>query len=617
DMDMWRLSGIFRNVTLWSSPELRVRDFSVVTDLDQGYRDAALNVSTKVINSGSAKSAATELVVQLYDSKGDVVPGCGATAQVDALPAGEEAAVDVSIHVPDPRKWTAETPELYTVVIGLKGGAPVSARVGFRKVEIKGRVFMVNGVPVKLKGVNRHENWPDTGHTVSKERMIRDIELIKQANCNHVRTSHYSNDPQWYELCDEYGLYLVAEANVECHGAGVLSSTPMYEKAFVDRNVANVTNFRNHPSVVIWSLGNESAKGPNLHAALKAVKEIDVTRPTHYEGFGVGSQNPADIDSRMYASIGDTRGSALSKDLTKPFYQCEYAHAMFNSMGSLGDYNDVFDEYPALMGGAIWEWVDQGIWNRRDPARQFIAYGGGFGEVPNDFYFIHKGVVDSNRQPKPHFAEVKRVYQWIGFASEDVGAGKVRIRNRYAFISLGRFTGKWTVTEDGRPVREGALVLPDLAPGAEQVVTLPVGAIRQVPGAIYHLNLSVSLAKDESWAKAGHEIANAQLEIPGSLEGPVAGKVKPLAVVKSGRGFVIQGEGFSAAFDNATGNLTGLSRDGSNILLPGGGPTLHLWRAQHQKDDGWAASVWHQIGLDSLKTEVLSLTASQVGTDRR
>lgn len=612
DMDMWRLSGIFRNVTLWSSPELRVRDFSIVTDLDEDYRDAALNVGTRVINSGASKSAATELEVQLYDPAGKIVPGCTITTPVETIAPGEEVPVDVSIHVPSPAKWTAETPVLYTAVISLKGGAPVSARVGFREVEIKGRVFTVNGVPVKLKGANRHENWPDTGHTVSKERMIRDIELLKQANCNHVRTSHYSNDPQWYELCDEYGLYLVAEANVECHGAGVLSSTPMYEKAFVDRNVANVENFKNHPSIVVWSLGNESAKGPNLHAALKAVKAIDSTRPTHYEGFGVGSQNPADIDSRMYAGIGDTRDAALSKDLIKPFYQCEYAHAMFNSMGSLGDYNDVFDEYPALMGGAVWEWVDQGIWNRRDPKRQFIAYGGGFGEVPNDFYFIHKGVVDSNRKPKPHYAELKRVYQWIAFAAEDAAAGKVRIRNKYAFTPLGKFAGKWTITEDGKPVQEGTVTLPDLAPGKEASLALPVRPISRIPGAVYHLNLTVSLAKDESWAKAGHEISNTQLEIPNPLEGPLPGKVKPLAVVKNPKGFIVQGDGFAVSFDNTTGGLSGLSRDNSNVLLPAGGPSLHLWRAQHQKDDGWAAPVWSQIGLDALKTEVLSFSAVQV-----
>lgn len=612
DQDMWRLSGIFRNVTLWSAPELRIRDFTIVTDLDENYQNATLKVSAKILNSGKTKSAATDLNVLLYDPAGKAVSGAKGSASVSELDPGAETTVSVSIPVSNPAKWTAETPVLHTAVIALTGSSPVSARVGFREVEIKGRLFTINGVPVKLKGANRHENWPDTGHAVSRERMIRDIEVLKQANCNHVRTSHYSNDPQWYELCDEYGLYLVAEANVECHGAGELSSTPMYEKAFVDRNVANVQNFKNHPSIVIWSLGNESAKGPNLHAALKAVKAIDSTRPTHYEGFGTGDGNPADIDSRMYAGIEDMRRAAQSKELTKPFYQCEYAHAMFNSMGSLGDYNDVFDAHPELMGGAIWEWVDQGIWNRRDPKRQFIAYGGGFGEHPNDHYFIHKGVVDSNRSPKPHFPEVKRVYQWIGFAAEDAAAGRIKIKNKYAFIPIGKFSGKWTITEDGKPVKTGALTVPDLAPGKEQSVSLPVSDLIQLPGAVYHLNLTVSLAKDEPWAKAGHEIANAQFEIPNSKQGPVAEGGKPLRLAKTAQGYAIQGEGFAAGFDNSTGTLSGLARDGIDVLLPKGGPSLHLTRAQHQTDDLWASGVWHQLGLASLKSQVLSLHATQV-----
>ncbi|MEO5915377.1 MAG: glycoside hydrolase family 2 TIM barrel-domain containing protein [Luteolibacter sp.] len=614
DQDMWRLSGIFRNVTLWSPPELRVRDFTIVTDLDENYQNAVLKVSAKVLNSGAARSPASELSVLLFDAAGKAVPAAKGSVPVGALAPGEETTVSVSIPVSNPAKWTAEIPYLHTAVIGLTGSSPVSARVGFREVEIKGRLFTINGVPVKLKGANRHENWPDTGHTVTKERMIRDIELLKQANCNHVRTCHYSNDPQWYELCDEYGIYLVAEANEECHGAQVLSSIPMYEKAFVDRSVANVENFKNHPSVVIWSLGNESGKGPNLHAALKAVKSLDPTRPTHYEGFGTGDQNPADIDSRMYASIEDTRQAGLSKTMTKPFYQCEYAHAMFNSMGSVGEYNDVFDEYPALMGGAIWEWEDQGIWNRRDPKHPFIAYGGGFGEFPNDGYFIHKGVVFSDRSPKPHYPELKRAYQWIGFAAEDAAAGKFKIRNKYAFTSLGKFAGKWTITEDGKPVKSGVLELPDLAPGSEKSITLPISTIKRTPGAIYHLDLAVSLVKDESWAKAGYEIANGQFEIPNSQPGPVANSVgmKPLVVAKNARGFTIEGEGFSASFDNGTGTLSGLSGEGSNVLLPGGGPVLQLSRAQHQKDDIWASDVWHQLGLDALKTEVLSLSFVQV-----
>ncbi len=305
--------------------------------------------------------------------------------------------------VNNPAKWTAETPNLYTAVLSLSDGrnAPelLSQRVGFREIEILGREFRVNGVPIKLKGANRHESNVNTGHYVTEANMIEDIKLLKQANCNHVRTSHYSDDPRWYELCDEYGLYLVGEANVECHGNQGLSSEPRMEKMFVDRNVANVENFKNHPSILIWSLGNESGRGPNLRTAEMKVRSLDGTRPTHYEGFGIGDNNPAGIDSQMYTQPNPLAGIAQNNDLDKPMYLCEYAHAMFNSMGALGEYNDVFDQYPSLLGGAIWEWEDQGIWNRRDPKRQYIAYGGGFGEFPNDHYFIQRrGLLRQNAE---------------------------------------------------------------------------------------------------------------------------------------------------------------------------------------------------------------------------
>ncbi|RYG43492.1 glycoside hydrolase family 2, partial [bacterium] len=262
DQDMWRLSGIFRNVTLWSAPQTHVQDFSVTPDLDAKYENATLSLSAKIRNFGNEDTGKHTLALALYDANGKLVPATNSSISLSSLAAKSEANARIAIPVPKPAKWTAETPNLYTAVLTLKNGNRdeeiLSTRVGFRKVETKGRVFMVNGVPVKLKGANRHEHWPETGHTVSEAQMIRDIEVLKQANCNHVRTSHYSNDPRWYELCDEYGLYLVAEANAECHGYyGVLDREPRFEKMIVDRNVANVENFKNHASVLIWSLGNE------------------------------------------------------------------------------------------------------------------------------------------------------------------------------------------------------------------------------------------------------------------------------------------------------------------------------------------------------------------------
>ena len=327
-----------------------------------------------------------------------------------------------------------------------------------------------------------------------------------------MRTSHYSDAPRWYELCDEWGIYLVAEANVESHGYGYgpdsLSNPKEWEAAHVDRNVTNAENFKNHPSVVMWSLGNEAGAGPNFLAALLAVKAVDQSRPVHYERFDVGEKNPADVDSRMYTHPTALEKFATDEKLTKPFYMCEYAHAMFNSMGAIGEYNDVFDKYPSLMGGAIWEWEDQGLWNHRDPKHPILAYGGGFGDFPNDHYFIHKGVVFSDRSPKPHYPEAKRAYQWIGIEAEDLATGKLKIRNKYQFISLDGFAGHWTLSADGQVIQQGELAAMNLAPGGAASVQIPL-AVPQAGSkpAEYFLRVSFTLKKDELWAKAGFEIA--------------------------------------------------------------------------------------------------------------
>ncbi len=625
DQDMWRLSGIFRNVTLWSAPQVHIRDFFIKTDLDAQYRDATIDAVVKVKNYGSQPAPACAAGVELFDLQGKPMKGLTAETQLPSLAAGEEKAVTVALKVSNPAKWTAETPNLYTAVLTLKAGDQttemLSAKMGFRKIEIKNAVYMINGVPVKLKGANRHENWPDTGHTVSEERMIRDIEVLKQCNCNHVRTCHYSDDPRWYELCDEYGLYLNAEANVESHGYGYgaesLSNPKTWEAAHVDRNVTNVENFKNHPSVVLWSLGNEAGSGPNFLAALKAIKAIDTSRPTHYERFGGGPSNPADIDSEMYTHPDSVVQIGQNPNRTKPFYMCEYAHAMNNSMGSIGEYNDAFDTYPTLMGGAIWEWEDQGIWNRRDPNRVILAYGGGFGEVPNDRYFIHKGVVFSDRSPKPHYPEAKKAYQWIGIEPADLAQGQVKIRNKYAFITLAGFKGSWVVTEDGRDIDKGTLNALDLAPAKEQTLTIPMKSIKVVPGAEYFLRLSFALAQDELWAKAGYEVASAQFKLPRDAPAPVvdATKFAAVKVEQTDAQVTVTGDRFSVTFDKADGSISKLVRDSTNLLTTGGGPKLHLWRAPHRTDDNWAYASWTAAGVTDLQRTTVRLASEQ--TDDR
>ena len=560
DQDMWRLSGIFRNVTLWSAPVVHARDFTITTDLDAQYRNATMKVAAKIHNAGDAATPARQLSVTLHDAANKPI-GAPVSVAVAALSPGAEIEVSVAMPVANPAKWTAETPNLYTAVLSLSqpNGAPelLSQRVGFREIEIRGREFLVNGVPIKLKGANRHESNVNTGHYVTEANMIEDIKLLKQANCNHVRTSHYSNDPRWYELCDQYGLYLVAEANVECHGNMALSSEPRMEQMFVDRNVANTENFKNHPSIVIWSLGNESGGGDNLRVAEAKVRQLDATRPTHYEGFGIGGGNPAGIDSQMYTQPGSLQNIAQSNDYDKPMYLCEYAHAMFNSMGALDDYNAVFDANPSLLGGAIWEWEDQGIWNRRDPKRQYIAYGGGFGEVPNDQYFIHKGVVFSDRTEKPHYPEVKRQYQWIRFAPVDLANGQVQIKNAYSFIDLSGFRGYWSITEDGKTIQNGQLPALKLSPGQQATLTLPVKKFAPRAGALYHLNVAMVTNKESSWAPSGFELARAQMPLPVSAPAPTiaTANMNPLQLATNGEQTTIRGDGFEVGFDSSTGQI--------------------------------------------------------------
>ncbi len=640
DQDMFRLSGIFRNVTLWSAPQVHVRDFFVKTDLDADYKNATVEVTAKVKNLGAEAAAEQVLTVQLYGKDQKPLANAAGSVRVGKSALGHEQTVTVKFPVANPAKWTAETPNLYTAVLqvqpadarGKASSEILSTRVGFRKIEIKGRQFLVNGTPIKLKGANRHENWPDVGHAVTEAQMIRDLELLKQGNCNHVRTSHYSDDPRWYELCDEWGIWLVAEANCESHGYDRrFDNEPKMKAAIIDRNVANVENFKNHPSVIIWSLGNENGgRGSNFIAALETIKAIDPSRPTHYERFGTGAANPADLDSQMYTNPNELPRIANSTTLTKPFYLCEYAHAMFNSMGAIGEYNDMFDKYPALLGGAIWEWQDQGLWNRRDPKRQFIAFGGGFGEVPNDRYFIHKGVVFSERQPKPHYPEMKKAYQWIGIEPADLAAGQVKVRNKYAFVRLAdpgtksadagpqsfAVRASWTLSEDGKVVQQGKLAPLDLAPGAETVLTAAFKKITLKPGAEYFLRVSFTLAQDERWAKKGYEIAEAQFVLPVAAPASVAdaAAMKPLKFDQDAEQIRITGSGFSVVFDKAEGTIRQLSRDGVNLLLPGGGPKVHLWRAPHRNDDMWAYNNWQSSGLTALKGETVRLTATPVGS---
>lgn len=604
DQDMWRLHGIFRNVTLWSAPQIHIRDFFVKQELDKDYKDATVEIIAKVKNYGNKTGKAQTLTAALYDKNNTEIAKGNITCK--PIKSKKEEILTIKFPVTSPDKWTAETPNLYTIVLTSTEGEFISSKIGFRKIEIKGRVFKVNGVPVKLKGVNRHEHWSDVGHAITEEQMIRDLEVIKQGNCNHIRTSHYSDDPRWYELCDEYGIWLVAEANAECHGYdGRFDNEPTIKQAIIDRNVANVENFKNHPSVIIWSLGNECGWGPaaNFVEAMNIIKTIDPSRPVHYERFGTGNNNPADLDGRMYGTAEEYAQAAQNKELTKPFYICEFVHAMFNSMGSLTDYSELFDNTPEILGGAIWEFQDQALWNRRNPDHPILAYGGGFGEFPNDQYFIHKGVVAWDRATiKPHYPEMKKAFQWIETTMAQPELGDVYIKNKYQFISLDGFEGTWSLTENGVEIDKGSFEIPHINPRSGWWANIPFKIDNPKPFAEYFLSISYIQKAKTLWADKGFEVATEQFKLPVNTLPVAEPKVnQPVKLTQDQQIATVSGTGFSLVFDKKSGFITQLNKKGFNVLLTDGAPKLYLWRAAHRNDDWWVDRAWKKYGINNLK----------------
>ncbi len=621
DQDMWRMSGIFRNVTLWSTPVVHLRDFSVQPDLDAQYRDGSLRVIAKVKNYGDRPAPAQTLHFQLYDPAGKIVPAAAASVPAPALAAGEEKAFTLQVPVAAPEKWSAEIPTLYTSVLTLDGPAPeiVSCRTGFRKIEIKDSVFRINGVPVKLLGFNRHENEAETGHYVTEENMLRDIKLIKGTNSNHVRTCHYQDDPRWYELCDEYGLYLVAESNLESHGSGFgppdsLSYKPEWKQAHIQRQVDNVDANKNHASVIIWSLGNESGDGPNFADAAKAVRAIDDTRLVHYQG----NSDDGDMESEMYTNPSESAGWISNHPGGKPFYLCEFAHAMSNSLGGLKEYLEMINQNPQSMGGAIWEWQDQALWNRRDPAHPFLAYGGGFGDKPTDSIFILKGGgVFTDRTPNPKYFEVKHGYQWIKTEARDVAHGGLTVQNKYAFTPLNKFRAVWSITRDGTEVAHGDLPLPEVAPGAAAPLNVPLPTEQLAAPGEYFLHVGYRFKQTPAWMSvADTEIATDQFPLlyRAAAPAPIA-KAPPLKVGDEGGRITVSGEAngapFRAVFDRAGGVLAELVYGDDSLIAPNtGGLALYAYRSPHRKDDMWAATNWRAAGLDHLTLRPSAVTVT-------
>ncbi len=592
DQDFWRLSGIFREVFLYSVGDLHIQDFWVRTDLDDAFKNAVLLLDVNVKNYGKQLASAT-VKVELLDENNKLIKSEWLTT-ITSVRVGGESQLAFKIPVQSPKLWSAKIPNLYTLLLTLKDDSGqvvevIPCRTGFREVDITDGQLRVNGKPILLKGANRHEHDPDKGHVVGTASMIRDIEIMKQHNLNGVRTSHYPNRTRWYDLCSRYGLYVIDEANIESHGMGylpdsTLGNKPKWKAAHLDRISRMLERDKNHPCVIIWSLGNEAGDGVNFEAASDWIHHRDPTRPVHYERAEMRPHT--DIYCPMYATIDQIVKYAES-DPSRPLILCEYAHAMGNSVGNFKEYWDVIEKYSALQGGFIWDWVDQGLSKLTTDGQPYWAYGGDYGDLHNDGNFCCNGLVQPDRKVNPSLLEVKKVYQYIKTEPLDLLEGKIRIRNTYDFKNLGFVAARWELCEDGKRIQSGKLDIPALKPGEEKPIHVPFRQPALKPGADYWLKVSYHLKKSELWAKKNHTVAWDQFQIPYDVpkNAPLAiGDLPPLKVDERGRTIQIEGKTFTLKISRRTGAIVSFQSNGTELLAS---PLIpNFWRVPIDNDEG-------------------------------
>jgi len=590
DQDFWRMSGIFRDVTLVSRAPLHIRDFQVLTPFDSAYENATFKLHLSLQNSGTAKSTAASVEAKLLDASGKQIL---ALSKKTAASAGKDSDIDMQQPVAKPSKWSAEIPYLYQLVLTLKDAKGnvlevIPWKVGFRQSEIKGNQILFNGKKLMIRGVNRHEFDPDRGQVVTREMMIEDIKLMKQNNINAVRTCHYPNVPEWYALADEYGLYILDEANVESHGYGSgekqpISDGPDFREPIVDRFRRTIERDKNHPSIIGFSMGNEAGWGANFIAAKEWGKthhpEFFITYEPHDSVHG-------DALSPMYAKPQNIVEYYKTYGNGRPFFEIEYAHAMGNSTGNFQQYWDLFEKEPWAHGGFIWDWVDQGIRKKGANGKHFWAYGGDFGDKPNDDNFCTNGLVLPDRTVHPGLSEVKKSYATIKVEAVDLPSGKIRIHNKNNFASLGFVRGSWMLDENGKTIQSGELPVEDIAPGETKEVTLDLKQPAPTPGSEYFLTVSFKLAQDTPWAPAGHVVAWDQFELP-SASGTVPEDKAHLPAVQLGEipdHFVVSNDAFSIAIDRGSGSISSYNVGGKELLTAPLEP--NFWRAPTDNDRG-------------------------------
>ena len=653
--DMFRLPGIFRTVALTAKPQVQVRDFKAIPDLDETYSNAKLHITAQLQNLSKKAIKGYTIQYSLYANRlysdentllSSVTASASLTGKLNAQGEIElEATLDAANKV---NLWSAEAPHRYTLVGELKDGKgrtvqTFSTFVGFRKVEIKetpaekdefglaGRYYYLNGQPIKLKGVNRHENNVKAGHTVSREQMEHEVFLMKRGNINHVRNCHYPDAPYWYYLCDKYGIYLEDEANIESHqyyyGKQSLSHVPEFRNAHIARNMEMVHATVNHPSVVIWSLGNEAGPGKTFVDCYNAIKAYDTSRPVQYER----NNDIVDMGSNQYPSIAWVQGAVQGKyKLKYPFHISEYAHSMGNACGNLIDYWDAIESTNFFMGGAIWDWVDQAL-DKQDPAtgKTYWAYGGDFGKdnKPNDGMFCMNGIMRPDLTPKAQYFEVKKVYQNVGVKAIDMKQGQIEIFNKNYFEPLKNYQIVWSLYKDGVCVKknqplQGAKNI--VGPREKGIYTLPYDYASLDANSEYFVTVQFLLGKDMPWAKKGYVQMEEQLRVKGAdVDAPsiaaVAknGKAMKYQLDKAAKRANITGDNFHVAFDLNTGAIYSLKYGNQEIIKDGNGPKLDAYRAPTDNDAGIGYhNAWFKNGLYDLQHVVKSWTCTPSKKDR-
>lgn len=628
DQDMWWMSGIFRDVYLLARPSVHIRDTFIRTYLDDAYEDSELNIEVDIAKNAAHSKQTAMLKYRLLDANyQEITSGQKADLELST----EETKVLLTTEIKNPRKWSAEDPYLYHLLITLtdEQGEVIEVipqKVGFRSIEIKDGLALVNGVPIKFKGVNRHDNHPDLGRAVRREHMEKDIILMKQSNVNAVRSAHYPNDSQFYDLCDEYGLYVIDEADLETHGFEVtgniheLSDNPAWEAAYVDRMERMVERSKNHPSILMWSLGNESGYGCNHDAMYKWSHERDHTRLVHYEGEcrvipyseddSTDEPVASDIFSSMYTPIDRLIKLGKRTDYRKPHIICEYGHAMGNGPGSFKEYWETFYQYDRLQGGFVWEWADHGLRTYTDDGEEYFAYGGDFGDEPNDYNFVIDGLVMPDRTPSPGYFEHKKVIEPIKVDAVDVKQGEVDIVNRYDFMTLEHIQAGWSLEVEGEVVQNGTLSVADIEPRKSKRVKVPF----EMPSfstsdADYVLNITFTLGMDTKWAQAGHEIAWAQFVLPQSAEQIAIDSrqenIEQVSAKTTNNHLVISGVNFDVSFSTITGQIESWHHDGMSLLTTG--PKLQFWRAMTNNDHR-SEHMWKKYGVHWLQQRTNDVT---------